>query len=74
MRPFRSTRLCSYNADSGVPSLNSTLRDVYRTCHETGVLPNQLSCDKLSICYECFCRMVLTAGGLSFADYCSDYK
>ena len=57
-----------------MPSLNSTLRDVYRTCHDTGVLPNQLSCNKLSICYECFCRMVLTAGMLSFADYCSEYK
>jgi hypothetical protein len=67
--PSHSTRLlvgaqgllfstdCRWRNAQGALYLNDTMRTTYKTCYETGVLPNAVSCTTSSICYECFCKV-----------------
>jgi hypothetical protein len=65
---------CSYTEDAGAPKLNASLQILYKTCHDTGVLPNLLSCGNVTICYECYCRLSLMSGRLNDVVYCGAYK
>mmetsp|Transcript_4883 Transcript_4883/g.14853 ORF Transcript_4883/g.14853 Transcript_4883/m.14853 type:complete len:772 (+) Transcript_4883:494-2809(+) len=66
---------CRYDSVDGVPQLDAATRNIYRTCHETGLLPGSgLDCEETSVCYECYCRMVIISMLLSEAAYCSEYK
>ncbi|KAG1659264.1 hypothetical protein FOA52_008193 [Chlamydomonas sp. UWO 241] len=61
---------CTYDGSSGVPQLDDTTRAFYLSCHTTG----GSSCGDATICYECYCRMVISAGMLSESFFCKEYS
>ncbi|KAG1659884.1 hypothetical protein FOA52_002129 [Chlamydomonas sp. UWO 241] len=66
---------CSYDGSAGVPTLDADTREIYASCHATGVMPGTgLACETTSICYECYCRMVIMGMMLSEVSYCSEFK
>jgi len=65
--------LCTYDGASGVPTLSDAYRNLYKTCHDTSATASGGSCSGAEICYQCYCRMVLNAGMLNEAAYCSEY-